>query len=89
MYLSPLEHALVPCCDEKSQVQALDRSQPGLPLKKGRAVTLTHNYKRNGTTTLFVALNVLGAGIFRTVPELIAVIEEYITMHNQNPKHIA
>jgi transposase len=47
------------CCDEKSQVQALDRTQPGLPLKKGRAATLTHDYKRNGTTTLFAALNVL------------------------------
>ena len=59
LYLSPPEHALVLCCDEKSQVQALDRTQPGLPLKKGRAATLTHDYKRNGTTTLFAALNVL------------------------------
>jgi transposase len=59
LYLSPPEHALVLCCDEKSQVQALDRTQPGLPLKKGRAQTLTHDYKRNGTTTLFAALNVL------------------------------
>lgn len=47
LYLSPPEHALVLCCDEKSQVQALDRTQPGLPLKKGRAGTLTHDYKRN------------------------------------------
>jgi hypothetical protein len=47
------------CCDEKSQVQALDRTQPGLPLKKGRAATMTHDYKRNGTTTRFAALNVL------------------------------
>ena len=47
------------CCDEKSQVQALDRTQPGLPMKKGRAATMTHDYKRNGTTTLFAALNVL------------------------------
>ena len=47
------------CCDEKSQVQALDRTQPGLPLKKGRAQTMTHDYKRHGTTTLFAALNVL------------------------------
>lgn len=53
LYLSPPEHALVLCCDEKSQVQALDRTQPGLPLKKGRAATMTHDYKRNGTTTLF------------------------------------
>ena len=59
LYLSPPEHALVLCCDEKSQVQALDRTQPGLPLKKARAATLTHDYKRNGTTTLFAALNVL------------------------------
>ncbi|MBN0989923.1 IS630 family transposase, partial [Amphritea pacifica] len=59
LYLSPPEHALVLCCDEKSQIQALDRTQPGLPLKKGRAATMTHDYKRNGTTTLFAALNVL------------------------------
>ena len=58
-YMSPPEHALVLCCDEKSQVQALDRTQPGLPMKKGRAATMTHDYKRNGTTTLFAALNVL------------------------------
>jgi len=58
-YLSPPEHASVLCCDEKSQVQALDRTQPGLPLKKGRAATMTHDYKRNGATTLFAALNVL------------------------------
>ncbi|MGH6610849.1 MAG: IS630 family transposase, partial [Burkholderiaceae bacterium] len=59
LYMSPPEHALVLCCDEKSQVQALDRTQPGLPLKKGRAATMTHDYKRNGTTTLFAALDVL------------------------------
>jgi transposase len=59
LYMSPPEHAMVLCCDEKSQVQALDRTQPGLPLKKGRAATMTHDYKRNGTTTLFAALNVL------------------------------
>ena len=59
LYLAPPEHALVLCVDEKSQVQALDRTQPGLPLKKGRAQTMTHDYKRNGTTTLFAALNVL------------------------------
>jgi transposase len=59
LYRSPPEHALVLCCDEKSQVQALDRTQPGLPLKKGRAATMTHDYKRNGTTTLFAALNIL------------------------------
>ena len=57
LYMSPPEHALVLCCDEKSQVQALDRTQPGLPMKKGRAQTMTHDYKRHGTTTLFAALN--------------------------------
>jgi transposase len=56
LYLSPPEHALVLSCDEKSQIQALDRTQPGLPLKKGRCGTMTHDYKRNGTTTLFAAL---------------------------------
>jgi transposase len=59
LYMAPPEHALVLCCDEKSQVQALDRTQPGLPMKKGRAQTMTHDYKRHGTTTLFAALNVL------------------------------
>jgi transposase len=57
LYLSPPEHALVLSCDEKSQIQALDRSQPGLPLKVGRCATLTHDYLRHGTTTLFAALN--------------------------------
>ena len=59
LYMNPPEHALVFCVDEKSQIQALDRTQPGLPLKKGRAGTMTHDYKRHGTTTLFAALNVL------------------------------
>ena len=59
LYMSPPEHALVLCCDEKSQVQALDRNQPGQPMKKGRAATMTHDYKRNGMTTVFAALNVL------------------------------
>lgn len=63
LYMSPPEHALVLCCDEKSQVQALDRTQPGLPLKKGRAETMTHDYKRNGTTTLFAALSVLDGAV--------------------------
>ncbi len=63
LYMNPPEHALVLCCDEKSQVQALDRTQPGLPLKKGRAATMTHDYKRNGTSTLFAALNVLDGQI--------------------------
>lgn len=180
LYMSPPEHALVLCCDEKSQVQALDRTQPGLPLKKGRAQTMTHDYdqrkslwdKRHGTTTLFAAMSTLDGsvisrcaqrhrhiewldflrqidretpktkalhlicdnyathkhpkvkewlekhprshvhftptsaswlnmverffrsistdrlerGIFRSVPELIVAIEQYIAVHNQNPK---
>ncbi len=59
LYVNPPEHALVLCVDEKSQIQALDRTQPGLPLKKGRGETMTHDYKRNGTATLFAALNTL------------------------------
>jgi transposase len=59
LYLNPPERAVVLCMDEKSQIQALDRTQPSLPIKKGRAGTMTHDYKRNGTTTLFAALNVL------------------------------
>jgi len=58
-YLNPPQKAVVLCLDEKSQIQALDRTQPGLPLKKGRCGTMTHDYKRNGTTTLFAALSVL------------------------------
>ena len=70
LYLNPPDKALVLCVDEKSQIQALDRTQPGLPMKKGRAGTMTHDYKRNGTTTLFAALNmldgtVIGAGMPR------------------------
>jgi transposase len=57
LYLSPPEHAIVLCCDEKSQIQALDRTQPGLPMKPGRGASMTHDYKRHGTTTLFAALN--------------------------------
>ena len=56
LYLNPPDRAVVLCVDEKSQIQALDRTQPGLPMKKGRAQTMTHDYKRNGTTTLFAAL---------------------------------
>jgi transposase len=58
LYMNPPDRALLLCVDEKSQIQALDRTQPGLPLKKGRAATMTHDYKRNGTTTLFAALDV-------------------------------
>lgn len=59
LYMNPPEKALVLCVDEKSQIQALDRTQPGLPMKKGRCGTMTHDYKRHGTTTLFAALNML------------------------------
>lgn len=59
LYLKPPEHAIVLSADEKSQIQALDRTQPSLPLKKGRCGTLTHDYKRNGTATLFAAMNTL------------------------------
>lgn len=59
LYLNPPDKALVLCVDEKSQIQALDRTQPGLPMKKGRCGTMTHDYVRHGTTTLFAALNVL------------------------------
>jgi transposase len=59
LYLNPPEHAIVLSVDEKSQIQALDRTQPGLPLKEGRCGTMTHDYKRNGTTALFAALNTL------------------------------
>ena len=59
LYLNPPEKVLVLCVDEKSQIQALDRTQPGLPMKKGRCGTMTHDYKRNGTTTLFAAMSML------------------------------
>jgi len=59
LYLNPPDKSLVLCVDEKSHIQALDRTQPGLPLKKGRCATMTHDYKRNGTTTLFAALSML------------------------------
>ncbi|MGH7148381.1 MAG: IS630 family transposase [Gammaproteobacteria bacterium] len=172
LYLNPPDKALVLCVDEKSQIQALDRTQPGLPIKKGRCATMTHDYKRNGTTTLFAALSMLDGkvigdcmprhrhqefirflkkidsetpagldlhlivdnygththprvtswvhrhprfhlhfiptssswlnmverwfreitdkrirrGVFRSVPELIAAIDEYMDTHNQNPR---
>jgi transposase len=63
LYVDPPAHAVVLSVDEKSQIQALDRTQPGLPLKKGRCGTMTHDYKRNGTTTLFAALNVLEGSV--------------------------
>jgi DDE superfamily endonuclease len=59
LYVNPPENAIVLCTDEKSRVQALQQTQPSLPMKKGRAGTMSHGYKRNGTTTVFAALNVL------------------------------
>src|SRR5712672_3624747 len=66
LYVDPPAHAVVLSVDEKSQIQALDRTQPGLPMKKGRVGTMTHDYKRNGTTTLFAAFNVLDGKVIGT-----------------------
>ena len=66
LYLNPPDNAVVLSCEEKSQMQALDRTQPGLPMKKGRCGTMTHDYKRNGTTTLFAALNTLSGAVIQT-----------------------
>jgi len=66
LYLSPPEHAIVLSCDEKSQIQALDRTQPGLPLIKGRCGTMTHDYTRHGTTSLFAAMNIADGKIIST-----------------------
>ena len=74
LYLNPPEHAIVLSVDEKSQIQALDRTQPGLPMKKGRCGTMTHVYKRNGTTTLFAALSTLDG----------TVISETMHSHRHN-----
>jgi hypothetical protein len=68
LYLNPPEHALVLCVDEKSQIQALDRTQPGLPLKRGRSQTMTHDYKRNGTATLFAALKADDSEVYGLCP---------------------
>ena len=69
LYLNPPEHALVLCCDEKSQIQALDRTQPSLPMKPWRAGTMTHDYKRNGTATLFAALNTVDGKVISLCQE--------------------
>jgi transposase len=70
LYLDPPEHALVLSCDEKTQIQALDRTQPGLPLKRGRGKTMTHDYKRNGVTTLFAAMNMLNGKVLSMTDQL-------------------
>src|ERR1700680_4283135 len=91
LYLDPPDKALVFSVDEKSQIEALDRTQPGLPMKKGRAGTMTHDYKRNGTTTLFAALNVLkGEVIGRCMPqhrhqEFLKFLQ---TINRCTPKHL-
>ena len=91
LYLNPPENALVFCVDEKSQIQALDRTQPGLPMKKGRAGTMTHDYKRHGTTTLFAALDVLkGEVIGQCLPrhrhqEFLKFLK---TIDKNTPKHL-
>jgi len=92
LYLDPPENAIVLCMDEKSQIQALDRTQPSLPMKKGRAGTMTHDYKRNGTTTLFAALEVAtGRVIGQCLPR--HRHEEFLkflrTIDRQVPKHLA
>jgi transposase len=70
VYMNPPSHAVIVSIDEKSQIQALDRTQPGLPMKPGKCGTMTHDYKRNGTTTLFAALNILdGTVIGRCMPK--------------------
>jgi hypothetical protein len=87
LYLNPPEHALVLSLDEKSQIQALDRTQPGLPMKRGRAQTIRHDYKRHGTTTLFAALNtldgtVMAACMDRQTPkgkQLHLIVDNYAT----------
>lgn len=92
LYLNPPEHAVVLSVDEKSQIQALDRTQPSLPLKKGRCGTMTHDYKRNGTTTLFAALNTLdGTVIAETMQrhrhqEWLAFLKR---LDRETPKHLA
>jgi len=91
LYLDPPDKALVLSVDEKSQIQALDRTQPGLPMKKGRAGTMTHDYKRNGTTTLFAALNMLdGSVIGQCMPrhrrsEFLRFLK---TIDQQTPPHL-
>ena len=70
LYLDPPDNAIVLSCDEKTQIQALDRTQPGLPLKRGRGKTMTHDYKRNGVTTLFAALNMLTGKVLSMTDQL-------------------
>ena len=90
LYLNPPDNAVVFCVDEKSSIQALDRTQPGLALKKGRAATMTHDYKRHGTSTLFAALNVLSGEVIGECKkrhrhqEFLGFMK---TVNKQTPKH--
>ena len=91
LYLNPPDNAAVFCVDEKSSIQALDRTQPGLPLKKGRAGTMTHDYKRNGTSTLFAALEVSTGEVIAECKqrhrhqEFLSFLK---TVENQTPKDL-
>ncbi len=86
VYLTPPPNAVVLCVDEKSQIQALDRTQPGLPLKKGRYGTLTHDYKRHGTTFGELTQKAVRRGVFRSVAELEAAIAQFMAVWNAQPK---
>src|SRR5213596_2804306 len=88
LYLNPPEHALVLSLDEKSQIQALDRTQPGLPLKSGRCQTMTHDYKRHGTTTLFAALSVLDGTVIGRCMQRHRHLE-FIRFLNAVERHVA
>ena len=92
LYMSPPEHALVLCCDEKSQIQALDRTQPGLPMKRGRAATMTHDYKRHGTTTLFAAMSMLDGAVISRCAQRHRHIEwlDFLRqIDRETPQHMA
>ena len=92
LYTSPPEHALVLCCDEKSQIQALDRTQPGLPMKQGRAATMTHDYKRHGTTTLFAAMSMLDGAVISRCAQRHRHIEwlDFLRqIDRETPQHLA
>ena len=92
LYLNPPDKALVLSCDEKSQIQALNRTQPGLPMKRGRAGTMTHDYKRNGTTTLFAALNTVDGTVISLCQDRHRH-EEWLKflrlIDRKTPKHLA
>jgi transposase len=79
LYVDPPAHAIVLSVDEKTQIQALDRTQPGLPLKKGRLGTMTHDYKRHGTTTLFAALNVLDGTVIGRKCSAIVIKSSFVS----------